>query len=53
MQIVLYNHRVLTYILKTYRICGGLAQLGERNVRNVEVAGSTPVPSTKYIPQFS
>ena len=27
--------------------CGGLAQLGERNVRNVEVAGSTPVPSTK------
>ena len=26
---------------------GGLAQLGEHYVRNVGVAGSTPVPSTK------
>jgi hypothetical protein len=26
---------------------GGLAQLGEHDVRNVGVAGSTPVPSTK------
>lgn len=25
---------------------GGLAQLGEHDVRNVGVAGSTPVPST-------
>ena len=28
---------------------GGLAQLGEHYVRNVGVAGSTPVPSTKII----
>ena len=28
---------------------GGLAQLGEHDVRNVGVAGSTPVPSTKNI----
>ena len=27
---------------------GGLAQLGEHYVRNVGVAGSTPVPSTKF-----
>lgn len=27
---------------------GGLAQLGERHVRNVEAAGSTPVPSTNF-----
>ena len=26
---------------------GGLAQLGEHDVRNVGVAGSNPVPSTK------
>ena len=25
---------------------GGLAQLGERDVRNVEVGGSIPLPST-------
>jgi hypothetical protein len=31
---------------------GGLAQLGEHYVRNVGVAGSTPVPSTKSIPIF-
>jgi hypothetical protein len=28
---------------------GGLAQLGEHYVRNVGVAGSTPVPSTNLI----
>lgn len=28
---------------------GGLAQLGEHDVRNVGVAGSTPVPSTNKI----
>ena len=28
---------------------GGLAQLGEHDVRNVGVAGSTPVPSTTFI----
>ena len=28
---------------------GGLAQLGEHYVRNVGVAGSTPVPSTIFI----
>ncbi len=28
---------------------GGLAQLGEHYVRNVGVAGSTPVPSTKFV----
>jgi hypothetical protein len=27
--------------------CGRLAQLGERRVRNAEVAGSSPAPSTK------
>ena len=27
--------------------CGGLAQLGEHNVRNVGVGGSNPLPSTK------
>ena len=33
---------------------GGLAQLGEHYVRNVGVAGSTPVPSTKkYIPKLN
>ena len=26
---------------------GGLAQLGERRVRNAEVGGSNPLPSTK------
>ena len=26
---------------------GGLAQLGERRVRNAEVEGSNPLPSTK------
>jgi hypothetical protein len=26
---------------------GGVAQLGERNVRNVEVVGSIPITSTK------
>ncbi len=36
---------------------GGLAQLGEHDVRNVGVAGSTPVPSTnnlylRQIPSF-
>lgn len=28
---------------------GGLAQLGEHDVRNVGVAGSTPVPSTTIV----
>ena len=28
---------------------GGLAQLGEHDVRNVGVAGSTPVPSTTVV----
>ena len=27
--------------------CGGLAQLGEHDVRNVGVGGSNPLPSTK------
>jgi hypothetical protein len=31
-----------------FPIGGGLAQLGEHYVRNVGVAGSTPVPSTKH-----
>ena len=30
-------------------MCGGLAQLGERNVRNVEVGGSIPLPSTNSL----
>ena len=30
------------------RSSGGLAQLGEHYVRNVGVAGSTPVPSTIF-----
>ena len=29
------------------RSSGGLAQLGEHDVRNVGVRGSTPLPSTK------
>ena len=29
------------------RLSGGLAQLGEHDVRNVGVRGSTPLPSTK------
>ncbi len=33
-----------------YPTGGGLAQLGEHYVRNVGVAGSTPVPSTKHPP---
>ena len=32
---------------------GRLAQLGERRVRNAEVAGSSPVPSTKQFQQFA
>jgi hypothetical protein len=28
------------------RVYGGLAQLGERGVRNAEVEGSNPLPST-------
>ena len=32
-----------------YRSSGGLAQLGEHDVRNVGVRGSTPLPSTKLI----
>ena len=27
-------------------LCGRLAQLGERSVRNAEVGGSSPLPST-------
>ena len=33
-------------------ICGGLAQLGEHNVRNVGVRGSSPLPSTKTLLDF-
>lgn len=29
------------------RICGDVAQLGERSVRNAEVVGSIPIVSTK------
>lgn len=39
----------LTVSMRSVRISGkrgGLAQLGEHYVRNVGVAGSTPVPST-------
>lgn len=32
----------------TNELTGGLAQLGERGVRNAKVAGSIPVPSTKF-----
>jgi hypothetical protein len=32
---------------------GGLAQLGEHYVRNVGVAGSTPVPSTTVINRYA
>ena len=31
------------------RSSGGLAQLGEHDVRNVGVRGSTPLPSTSFI----
>jgi hypothetical protein len=31
------------------RVHGRLAQLGERRVRNAEVEGSNPLPSTKII----
>ena len=37
-------------------ICGAIAQLGERIVRNDEVVGSIPTSSTnllKYLPTFS
>ena len=30
-------------------ICGRLAQLGERRVRNAEVRGSIPLPSTNLL----
>lgn len=30
-------------------IGGGLAQLGEHNVRNVGVGGSSPLPSTRFL----
>ena len=32
---------------------GGVAQLGERHVRNVEATGSNPVISTKKVSLFS
>ena len=32
---------------------GGVAQLGERNVRNVEVVGSIPITSTKFFGSHS
>ena len=34
------------------RKCGRLAQLGERGVRNAEVGGSSPLPSTNLPPDF-
>lgn len=37
---------VFTRSVRISETCGGLAQLGEHYVRNVGVAGSTPVPST-------
>ncbi len=30
-------------------LCGGLAQLGEHDVRNVGVGGSSPLPSTTIV----
>ncbi len=36
------------YVLKTFPM-GGLAQLGERQVRNVEVEGSSPLSSTTLL----
>ncbi len=29
--------------------CGGVAQLGERSVRNAEVVGSSPITSNKSL----
>ena len=34
-------------LLKSRQVCGRLAQLGERIVRNDEAGGSNPLPSTK------
>jgi hypothetical protein len=39
-------------LLKSRVFCGGLAQLGERIVRNDEAGGSNPLPSTKFPKRF-
>ncbi len=37
-------------VYNKYRVCGPVAQLGERCVRNAEVVGSNPIGSTKESP---
>ena len=44
----LENPATASCIIGLYRACGRVAQLGERVVRNDEVAGSIPVTSTKF-----
>jgi hypothetical protein len=39
-------------LLILHCLCGGLAQLGEHNVRNVGVGGSNPLPSTTQYDPF-
>ena len=38
----------LTVVFLDILECGRLAQLGERGVRNAEVVGSSPIPSTNF-----
>ena len=38
---------------KAVQVRGGLAQLGERRVRNAEVEGSNPLPSTRRVAWLS
>jgi hypothetical protein len=33
---------------KLYKVCGAVAQLGERLVRNEEASGSIPLSSTNF-----
>jgi hypothetical protein len=49
---VVYNapHGERFVSLVECRSSGGLAQLGEHYVRNVGVGGSTPLPSTIFLP---
>ena len=44
------SHFPLIYVSCDYAFVGhgGLAQLGERGVRNAEVGGSNPLPSTNF-----
>jgi hypothetical protein len=51
----MYNERHIPsrhVSLSVFQIGGGLAQLGERVVRNDEVGGSIPLPSTKNFTLF-